>query len=131
MLVEAGSNAGSRSAVRIIRGIALGTISQETQGQYTQRELKMAAALTLVLTGVGCVRVFLGATPIGEAEAVEISASLAVVTFTSVLVGASLPRLFERLGTDPAHAPTAIQIIIDISGVLIVCTISSFVLGGI
>ena len=74
------------------------------------------------LTGVGFVRVAaFGTAPL---DTLAITASLLVISFSSVVLGAALPLLLERLAIDAAHASTTIQVVMDISGVLIVCAIS-------
>ena len=127
MLVGAGGNAGSQSAVRIIRGIATVAITNGTRKNYLLRELKMAAILASALTAVGFARVNLFGAGTME-ETLAITASLFVVTFTSVVFGAALPLIIEKTGQDPAHAGSAIQVAMDILGVFIVCTISSIFL---
>ena len=122
MLVGAGGNAGNQAAVRIIRGLAVGSITPRTQWQFLRRELKMALAIGAIVTGVGFVRVAaFGTAPL---DTLAITASLLVISFSSVVLGAALPLLLERLAIDAAHASTTIQVVMDISGVLIVCAIS-------
>ena len=56
MLVGAGGNAGNQAAVRVIRRIALGTISSKTLGVYLQKELYMACGLSVLLGMTGLIR---------------------------------------------------------------------------
>ncbi len=47
---------------------------------------------------------------------------------TSVLAGAALPFGLARLGIDPANAGTSIQVLMDVSGVLITCVTCKLIL---
>ena len=110
----------------MIRGIALGTLNEKTQAQFLTREFKMAAALSAILSLAGFLRAAAFRTPFPETVAV--TASLALIVLTSVCLGAMLPLLLEKLGIDPAHSSTTIQVIMDILGVLVAVAISSLIL---
>ena len=47
-----------------------------------------------------------------------------VIVTTSVVLGTLLPLLLNRLRVDAAHASTSIQVIMDVLGVLITCTVA-------
>mmetsp|Transcript_20233 Transcript_20233/g.59161 ORF Transcript_20233/g.59161 Transcript_20233/m.59161 type:complete len:331 (-) Transcript_20233:180-1172(-) len=126
MLVGAGGNAGNQSAVRIIRGLATGTITKKTQWQFLWREVKMAFSIAGLLGVVGFFRVILFGTCLPEA--VSITLSLVAIVVVSVITGAFLPILLEKIKQDAAHASTTVQVVMDISGVLIVCGVSAFLL---
>ena len=125
MLVGAGGNAGNQSAVRIIRGLATGSITERTKWQFLEREVKMAIGICVIVTLVGFVRVAAFSTP--PTDTIAITASLAIISLSSVVLGAALPLLLDKLRIDAAHASTSIQVIMDIMGVLIVCAISQAV----
>jgi cation transporter-like permease len=126
MLVGAGGNAGNQASVRVIRGLALGTLNEKTQGQFLSRELKMACALSAILSVTGFFRAIAFRTPFSEAIAV--TSALALIVFSSVCLGAILPLGLKRLGVDPAHSSTTIQVIMDILGVVIAVAVSSILL---
>lgn len=126
MLVGAGGNAGNQASVRVIRGLALGTLNENTQGQFLARELKMAGSLCAVLSCAGFVRAFAFRTPYPETLA--ITSALALIVFSSVCLGAILPLILKKLGVDPAHSSTTIQVVMDILGVLLTVLVSSVVL---
>jgi len=126
MLVGAGGNAGNQAAVRVIRGLATGTVSEKSRWQFLRREVKMGAAIATILTVVGFVRVAVFKTAFDDTVAV--TASLFIITFISVALGAALPLLLDKINVDPAHASTTIQVVMDIMGVLIVCAMSAFVM---
>lgn len=128
MLVGAGGNAGNQSAVRIIRGLATGSITSTTQWQFLRREVKMAVLISSLITAVGFVRVLLFGTE--TVDTIAISVALCAIVFISIVAGAGLPLLLERLKLDAAHASTTIQVVMDISGVLITCAVSALLLEG-
>jgi Mg/Co/Ni transporter MgtE len=126
MLVGAGGNAGNQASVRVIRGLALGTLNSQTQSQFLNREFKMAMALSTMLSVAGFVRAAVFRTPLPETLAVTIA--LFLIVFTSVCFGAVLPLGLKGVGVDPAHSSTSIQVIMDILGVLLTVVVSTAIL---
>ena len=114
MLVGAGGNAGNQASVRVIRGLALGTLNAETQSQFLSRELRMAFALSLILSLAGFLRATLFHTPFPETMAMTLA--LSMIVFSSICLGAVLPLLLQKLGVDPAHSSTTIQVVMDVLG---------------
>jgi len=51
-----------------------------------------------------------------------------LIVLISIVVGAMLPLLFDTFGLDPANTSTTIQVIMDISGVLITCVVAAVLL---
>jgi Mg/Co/Ni transporter MgtE len=126
MLVGAGGNAGNQASVRVIRGLALGTLNKDTNRQFLTREFKMAGCLSVVLSLAGFVRAAVFRTPLPET--ITLTAALSLIVFSSVCLGAVLPLLLKRLGVDPAHSSTTIQVVMDILGVLLTVFVSSLLL---
>ena len=126
MLVGAGGNAGNQASVRVIRGLALGTLNESTQRQFLNRELKMAACLCGLLSTAGFIRAWVFRIPLPET--VAITASLALIVFSSIGLGAVLPLFLQKLKVDPAHSSTSIQVIMDILGVVITVFVSTLML---
>ncbi len=126
MLVGAGGNAGNQSAVGVIRGLAIGTINGNTWRDYLRQEAKMAAGLSCLIGLTGFVRAALFRTPWGETIAITTSVFMIVVT--SLAIGSTLPLAMKKVGIDPAHSSTTIQVIMDILGVLITVLVSTFVM---
>mmetsp|Transcript_15791 Transcript_15791/g.34188 ORF Transcript_15791/g.34188 Transcript_15791/m.34188 type:complete len:466 (+) Transcript_15791:61-1458(+) len=126
MLVGAGGNAGNQASVRVIRGLALGTLNPQTQSQFLSRELRMAFALSLILSLAGFMRATLFQTPFPETMAVTLA--LSMIVFSSICLGAVLPLLLQKVGVDPAHSSTTIQVIMDILGVLLTVLVSTSIL---
>lgn len=128
MLVGAGGNAGNQASVRVIRGLALGTLNDRTRVQFLTRELKMAVALSTILSVAGFCRAIFFKTAF--VEAVAVTAALAMIVFSSICLGAVLPIILERIGVDPAHSSTTIQVIMDILGVILAVSVSRTILDG-
>ena len=128
MLVGAGGNAGNQAAVRIIRGLATGEVdasASERTAQLVSDELRRAVALALILVVAGFVRVI--AFHASVADAAAISCSLFIIVATSVALGTLLPLALSAARIDAAHASTTIQVVMDVLGVLITCTIAPIV----
>jgi Mg/Co/Ni transporter MgtE len=128
MLVGAGGNAGNQSAIKVIRGLATGTIT--ATGESMRKVLQQQAAVALMLgTGLaaaGWMRVYLTN---GDAlNSTAISMALFLIVVTSVLLGAALPFGLAKAGVDPANAGTTIQVLMDCAGVLITCIVCHYVL---
>lgn len=126
MLVGAGGNAGNQASVRVIRGIALGTLVPQTQSQFLSRELRMAFALSAILSVAGFLRAVLFQTPFAETLAVTMA--LSIIVFSSICLGAVLPLLLQKIGVDPVHSSTSIQVVMDILGVVLTVFVSTLVL---
>lgn len=126
MLVGAGGNAGNQASVRVIRGLALGTLNPSTTSQFLVRECKMAASLSCLLSVAGFVRAAVFRTPFPETVAV--TTALFMIVFSSIVLGAILPLGLKRIGIDPAHSSTSIQVIMDILGVVLAVTVSTMLL---
>lgn len=126
MLVGAGGNAGNQASVRVIQDLALGRINQQNYLAHIAQEVRMAFALGLTLGLAGLVRALVFATPFPECIAIAISCF--VIVTISIITGAMLPLLLERLGLGAQNASTSIQVIMDILGVVLTCAISSLLL---
>ncbi|KAL3816177.1 hypothetical protein ACHAXA_007295 [Cyclostephanos tholiformis] len=126
MLVGAGGNAGNQAAVRVIRSLAVGTLNRRTMKWFLRNEAKMALSLSLLIGMTGFARAAIFRVPPGETIAV--TASVCAIVAISVAIGNALPLGMKRVGIDPAHSSTTIQVVMDILGVLITVCVSSFVL---
>lgn len=126
MLVGAGGNAGNQSAVGVIRGLAVGIINGRTWKAYLKQEAKMALGLSFLIGLTGFIRAAMFKTPWGET--IAITTSVFIIVITSVAIGSTLPLAMKKVGIDPAHSSTTIQVVMDILGVLITVCVSSFVM---
>lgn len=88
----------------------------------------MAATLSFILSIAGFFRTICFKTPFPEA--ITVTLALSVIVFSSICLGAVLPLILERIGVDPAHSSTTIQVIMDILGVAIAVLVSGAILDG-
>jgi cation transporter-like permease len=126
MLVGAGGNAGNQASVGVVRGIAVGSVTRSNAKRVLGREFAMGVALSLILGLAGFVRAKVFAVP--WMETIAITTSLFLIVIISVAVGAMLPLGMQAVGIDPAHSSTTIQVVMDITGVLITVQVSGFML---
>mmetsp|Transcript_11760 Transcript_11760/g.20199 ORF Transcript_11760/g.20199 Transcript_11760/m.20199 type:complete len:169 (-) Transcript_11760:72-578(-) len=122
MIVGAGGNASNQSAVFVIRGLAIGNVNKKNRVLIVTRE----AVLGFMIGGVLCVAAFIRVYIFHRnvVAALAISNSLLVVVIVANLLGALLPLVFHHFQIDPAHSAPTLQVIMDISGVLITCIVS-------
>ena len=126
MLVGAGGNAGNQASVGVVRGIAVGSINRSNAKLVLKREFLMGVALSILLGLAGFIRAKVFAVP--WMETIAITASLFMIVIISVIAGATLPLCMQSVGIDPAHSSTTIQVIMDITGVVITVQVSSLML---
>jgi Mg/Co/Ni transporter MgtE len=123
-----GGNVGNQSAIRVIRGLATGSLDptwpcvRDTLAQ----QARVGVLLGGVLSAAGFVRVYVTN---GDAlNAAAISLSLLAIVLCSTVLGTSIPFALTRWGVDPAHGGTTIQVVMDCLGVLITCGICNVML---
>jgi len=128
MLVGAGGNAGNQSAIKVIRGMATGSITPtlDSLTHVLQQQISVAFILGTSLSAAGWIRVYLTNGDVRNASAIALS--LFLIVCTSVVVGTLLPFGLARAKLDPANAGTSIQVIMDCMGVLITCVCCHYVL---
>eukprot|EP00529_Nitzschia_sp_RCC80_P022429 CAMPEP_0113509574 /NCGR_PEP_ID=MMETSP0014_2-20120614/37654_1 /TAXON_ID=2857 /ORGANISM="Nitzschia sp." /LENGTH=494 /DNA_ID=CAMNT_0000405425 /DNA_START=307 /DNA_END=1791 /DNA_ORIENTATION=+ /assembly_acc=CAM_ASM_000159 len=126
MLVGAGGNAGNQASVGVVRGIAVGAIDRSNVRHVLQREFLMGVTLSVILALSGFIRAAVFKVPMLETFA--ITSSLFMIVIISVVVGSTLPLGMQMVGIDPAHSSTTIQVIMDITGVVITVHVSSILL---
>jgi cation transporter-like permease len=127
MLIGAGGNAGSQATVRMIRELALGHVTSANRLSYIYRELAIATTLSLLVGFTGFLRaVFSSKTSFSEVMAITFA--LMVIVIISILLGTILPLVLDFFKVDPAHSSTSIQVLMDILGVLLVCSVASLLL---
>jgi Mg/Co/Ni transporter MgtE len=131
MLVGAGGNAGNQATVRAIRGIAVGSLKEDTFLKFIIKEVRTGFFLSLILGFFAFLRVTILSSSATLPEAIAISIALLTIVFTSVILGAILPIGFYKIGVDPAHGGTTIQVVMDILGVIITCAVSTKLLDGV
>ncbi len=129
MLTSTGGNTSSQTSAMVIQGLATGEISQANVFKFLRRELLMSLLLAGVLGITSFIRVYwLGGADIMQSFTASISISFIVIT--SVMLGSSIPLIFKRLNIDPAFsAGPVLATLMDILGVMIYCSIISWILG--
>ena len=132
MLVGAGGNAGNQSAIKIIEKIVLGeiTVSIGSFLKEMHREIIVGTLLCVLVAIGGFVRAYIthGRARGGFLNVLALTCCLAVIVFSSTLIGVMLPFLLAKFGADPAHAGTVVQVVMDITGVIVTVTICSMML---
>ena len=132
MLVGAGGNAGNQSAIKIIEKIVLGeiTVSIGSFLKEMHREIIVGTLLCVFVAIGGFVRAYIthGRARGGFLNVLALTCCLAVIVFSSTLIGVMLPFLLAKFGADPAHAGTVVQVVMDITGVIVTVTICSMML---
>ena len=136
MLVGAGGNAGNQSAVRVIRdlaGVPKGiALPRRVVREFLLQEALVGLVMSVLLGIVGFLRVvlFLGMSSFDSAFllASVIAVSLILIVIHATVIGCSLPLILQKFGLDPAHAGPAVQVVMDILGVFITCTVASVML---
>eukprot|EP00658_Telonema_sp_P-2_P031277 TRINITY_DN23449_c0_g1_i2.p1 TRINITY_DN23449_c0_g1~~TRINITY_DN23449_c0_g1_i2.p1 ORF type:complete len:254 (+),score=54.53 TRINITY_DN23449_c0_g1_i2:222-983(+) len=124
MLVGAGGNCGVQSAVKVIRGMALGEVRLLSAALAEQAMVGLL--LGTVISTAAWLRVWGFGMGVRNAHAIALSCWAIVVM--SVIAGTSLPFALRLVGLDPGHAGAAVQVIMDVMGCLITCAICSVVL---
>ncbi len=101
MLMDTAGNAGSQSSTLIIRGLALGEISQGDWLKVFKRELLVSAFVGLALAAVNFIRIsFIEKSSIPVALVVSLTLFATVVL--AKITGGLLPLIAKLLSIDPA-----------------------------
>ena len=127
MLIGTGGNAGNQSATLVIRGLATGEISRSKRIKLFFREFGLGFFIAATLSCISFLRVYYMHGHLLAAFA--ISFSLFCIVLSSVMLGTLIPLLLDRFGIDPAHsAAPFLSTLMDIIGILIYCSICSYML---
>lgn len=127
MLIGTGGNAGNQSATLVIRGLINNEISRDNAFKVLWREFHIGIVIASLLVTFGFFRVYYFYRDVASALAINIS--LFFIVLMSMLLGAMIPIILERLNVDPAHsAAPFLATLMDILGVLIYCFICSRIL---
>lgn len=135
MLMDTGGNAGSQSAVTVIRGISLNEIEFKDTFRVIWKEIRVSVLCGVVLASANFIKLLLidgmlfqnsSVTPV---VALVVCCTLVVTVFTSKLVGCVLPLLAKKVGFDPAvMASPLITTIVDAISLLIYFQFASLIL---
>lgn len=129
MLVGAGGNAGNQATVRAITGLVTGEFSPRDYWRVLRKEMLVGLINATILAGIGFGRVyyFYGNHDLFYST-VAITLSLFCIVVSSVVMGTTLPFLIGYFGYDKEHAAPIIQVVMDITGVFITCTLCSIII---
>jgi len=120
-IIDMGGNTGSQSAALVIRAMALGdvTLSWRHIWLVIKRELPVAFALGVAIAILEVILAYFSK-GIGLEVMLVVGLSMMMCTALGGIIGALLPFLARRIGTDPATLSSPlITSIMDMVGVLI------------
>lgn len=120
-IVDMGGNTGSQSATLVIRGMALGELGLNWRhvGFVIRRELPVAAMLGITIALLEAVLAYFSK-GVGTDVLLVVGLSMLVCTALGGVIGALLPFLARRLGTDPATLSSPlITSVMDLIGVFV------------
>ncbi|MDQ5890541.1 MAG: Magnesium transporter MgtE [Candidatus Dependentiae bacterium] len=127
MLVGTGGNAGNQSATLVIRGLATGEIGRKRRLSLFFREFRLSIMIASLLSVLSFCRVWVMHGNLAAAFA--ISASLFSIVCVSMLLGTLIPLTLHHFKIDPAHsAAPFLATLMDVIGILIYCSICSYLL---
>mmetsp|Transcript_31194 Transcript_31194/g.56580 ORF Transcript_31194/g.56580 Transcript_31194/m.56580 type:complete len:394 (-) Transcript_31194:175-1356(-) len=121
MLVGLGGNAGGQSVVLTVRKLAQGQQDISFLGQ-----VRVGFMLCLVLGPLAWLRAYASGSDVKEALTIALSAGAIVIAATGI--GTAIPLALHRIGFDPGQASSMIQVIMDILGISIVCSLGVLIL---
>ena len=90
----------------------------------------MALVLAAALSVVGYCRVVAFTANTSSTEALAVAASLFLIVALSIVLGAALPIFLEKINAGASNAATTVQVVMDVSGVLITCAVCGYLLDG-
>ena len=124
MLVGAGGNAGNQSTVRSITGLVTGEFSPRDFWKVLRKEVIVGLLNATILATIGFARVyyFYGHRNLYYST-IAITASLFCIVSISVVLGTILPFALGYVGLNREHAAPVIQVMMDIVGVLVTCSL--------
>lgn len=131
LIMSLGGNIGSQIAAITVRGLATGRLRFEEQWgflRFVWKQLKVG----FVLAGVCACLVAIGAWLLerNAAYAVVVAGAVIFAILLSSITGALIPRLFDRIGIDPAVASgPLVSISNDITGILIYFGLAVLLIG--
>jgi len=128
-------NAGSQTAVLMVRGLAVQEMQLGDWARVLARELLRGAAIGFILAVIGYGAAYLFASMVGgiEAKLSQIAMSVALAIGVAVtlanLIGSMLPFLFKKIGLDPAvTSGPFIASTMDVTAILIYFSIATTIL---
>jgi magnesium transporter len=126
LLIDSGGNAGSQSAVMMVRALATGDVVFRDWFTLIRKEvsvaLLMGVVMALCVASIAAIR--------APEVIVIVALTMTLVVLMGCLIGMSLPFMLSRFNMDPATASgPLITSFADIAGVLIYFSIATWYLG--
>lgn len=126
MLTSAGGNASSQTSAVVIQGIASGEINSSNIKKFLKREFILAFWISLILSTISFIRVYL--TSHHMLGSIAVSMSLMVIVMSSIMIGSCIPIGLRKLNIDPAYsAGPVLATVMDILGLFIYCRVSQHI----
>lgn len=138
MLMGTGGNSGSQSSVTVIRALSLGDIDFSDILRVIWKELRVSVVCGVVLGVVNFIKLYLVDylwlksfdAGIELIEIITVCITLVIVVVVAKLVGAILPIIAKKLGSDPAvMASPLVTTILDAVSLIIYFSIAAALLG--
>ncbi len=138
MLMGTGGNSGSQSSVTVIRALSLGDIDFSDILRVIWKELRVSVVCGIVLGAVNFIKLYLVDylwlknfdAGIELLEIIAVCVTLVIVVVVAKLVGAVLPIIAKKLGSDPAvMASPLVTTILDAVSLIIYFSIAAVLLG--
>lgn len=125
VIMSMGGNVGIQSSTVFVRGLATGEI--ENSLKYFIKEVKVGLLMGVIVgSGVGIIAHLWKGMPI---LGVIVGVAMLTTVILATAIGVAIPKLFDKLGVDPAiSASPFVTTIEDIMGLLIYFSIASYLL---
>lgn len=133
MVISTGGNASSQTSALAIQGMASGEIDMESSMRFIKRELLMGLIIGIGLGLFSFLRTYgtsyFSNEPFNAIGSIAVSTSLATIVFVAIMLGSTMPFILKKIGIDPAHsAGPILTTVIDVIGLLLYCSIGSFIM---
>ena len=129
ILIATGGNAGTQSAMIVIRSLTIGDIKVKDFFRVVFRESLLGLSIGIILAVVGLLRVLIQEG--GEwLLSVSVGVAMGLTVMLAAIIGAALPIIFRKFKWDPAlMSGPLIATIVDVVGIFIYFQIAFFLLG--
>lgn len=127
LIIDCAGNAGSQSAVLMVRAIGVGDVTAADWVEVFAKELGVSVILGAIM---GLTVSLVGAVSVGPDIGVVVGLTMLITVVATCLLGAMIPFVLNKLGWDPASASSPlVTSIADIFGVLIYFFTAKWYLG--
>ena len=129
MLMNTGGNAGSQSAIMVIRGLSLRQIQFKDVFSILRKEICVSFLCSLTLVSASFVKLML-LDRLSFPVAAVVCLTLILVVMAANMVGSALPIIAKKIGFDPAvMASPMITTVVDAFSLVIYFNIAKVILG--